>query len=651
MKKICVFAGTTEGKDLVNYLSDKPCQVTACVATEYGEISLDKTEAVIKVGRLTQEQMEQLFSTEKYDLLVDATHPFATIVSENIKAACNNTNIPYIRINRDSKVEKGFEDVAGAIEYLKGTDGNILLTTGSKELEKFSVIEGFSHRVYARVLPFEASIAACTKCGLESSHIIGIQGPFTEEMNLAMINFFKIKILVTKNSGDKGGFEQKLSAAQKAGIECVVINPPTQGEGVSYSEGVAQLNRLLNISPKPQITVIGIGTGSEKHMTKEAVSALEKCDAIIGAKRITDACGAFRKPCYNSFLAKDVVQIATEHPEYQKIAVVMSGDIGFYSGAKKLYEGLTEYDIKTICGISTPIYFASKLKISWDDMKLFSLHGRQDNLVHAVKTNRNVFVLVGGDNGVQELCQVLCEYGFGDLTVHIGENLAYENEKITTGKAQQITQNSFSPLSAVIVENPDFTRCQQIGICDEEFARLDKIPMTKAEVRAVSLSKLQLSTNAVVYDIGAGTGSISVECALGAYEGRVYAIEKNEEAAKTIVANKYKFKLQNIELVQGCAPEVMDGLVIPTHAFIGGSSGNLSDIFKALLHKNPNVRIVVNTIALESLAQVLETAKKYGFENPDIVQLSVAKAKKIGGYNMMNGQNPIYIITCQKEVI
>ncbi|MEG1801609.1 MAG: precorrin-6Y C5,15-methyltransferase (decarboxylating) subunit CbiT, partial [Oscillospiraceae bacterium] len=129
----------------------------------------------------------------------------------------------------------------------------------------------------------------------------------------------------------------------------------------------------------------------------------------------------------------------------------------------------------------------------------------------------------------------------------------------------------------------------------EEFARLDKIPMTKAEVRAVSLSKLQLSTNAVVYDIGAGTGSISVECALGAYEGRVYAIEKNEEAAKTIVANKYKFKLQNIELVQGCAPEVMDGLVIPTHAFIGGSSGNLSDIFKALLHKNPNVRIVLGT--------------------------------------------------------
>ena len=150
--------------------------------------------------------------------------------------------------------------------------------------------------------------------------------------------------------------------------------------------------------------------------------------------------------------------------------------------------------------------------------------------------------------------------------------------------------------------------------------------MTKEEVRTVSLSKLRLTADSVCYDVGAGTGSLSIEMALRAHQGQVWAIEKKEDAL---------------------APEALKDLPAPTHAFIGGSSGNLKEIVKLLLEKNPQVRIVINCITLETVSEALETAKEFGFEENEIVQLSAARSKAIGRYHMMMGENPIYIITLQ----
>lgn len=648
MEKICIFAGTTEGRDLAMYLSDKPCSVTACVATEYGEISLENTRATIKVGRLDKEEMESLLRQEKFDLVIDTTHPFAQVAQENILASCTSLGVEYMRINRQSEKQKGFCNIEEAIEHLKATTGNILLTTGSKDISKFSVLPDFAKRVYARVLPVEGSIKDCKEAGLEASHIIGMQGSFSEDMNIGMINFLKIKTLVTKNSGGNGGFFEKLSAAEKTNTDLVVINPPKEAQGVTFAQGILAINKRLGIEIKPTIAIIGMGTGSKKHMTQEAIEALEDCQVIIGAKRLTESYKGWNKPIYNSFLAKDIIEILKQNPEYQRIAVVMSGDVGFYSGAKKLYEGLKDFDIKTVCGISTPVYLCSKLKLPWDDIKLLSLHGKQENLVHYVKTNKRVFALVGGEDGAQNLCKVLCEYGFEGLTVYVGENLASENERITKGTAKEFSLKTFATLSAVIIENSDFSSRQHVGIADEEFERVEAVPMTKQEIRAVSIAKLKLSINSIVYDIGAGTGSVSVECALNAFAGRVYAIEKNEKALAAILKNKHNFKLQNLEIVNGYAPQILEELETPTHAFIGGSSGNMEEIFDALLKKNSNMRIVINTIALESLSQAIATTEKYGFTNVDIVQINSSKSKKLGRYNMMTAQNPIYIISCQK---
>ena len=183
------------------------------------------------------------------------------------------------------------------------------------------------------------------------------------------------------------------------------------------------------------------------------------------------------------------------------------------------------------------------------------------------------------------------------------------------------------------------------GICDEEFLR-GKAPMTKEEVRTVSLSKLRLGEDSVCYDVGAGTGSVSIEMALRAWNGEVYAIEKKEDALALLKENKQKFAADNLTIVPGTAPEAMTELPVPTHAFIGGSSGNMNAIVKLLLEKNPKVRIVINCITLETVTEAMNAIRDFDLTDVDIVQLGAARSKSIGRYHMMMGENPIYIISC-----
>ena len=228
MYKLCVFAGTTEGRELVELLEGQPVAVTACVATEYGETLLTARENLtISAGRLRREEMEALLRREGFDLVVDATHPYAQEVTEHIAGACQGTETAYLRLLRE---EQGLPegavwtpDAAGAAAYLSGRPGNILLTTGSKELGRFASIPGFAQRTYARVLPMEASLRACEAAGLSPAHILAMQGPFSREMNLAMLRAVSAAWLVTKEGGAAGGFQEKAEAAAEAGAGLVVI--------------------------------------------------------------------------------------------------------------------------------------------------------------------------------------------------------------------------------------------------------------------------------------------------------------------------------------------------------------------------------------------------------------------------------------------
>ena len=149
-----------------------------------------------------------------------------------------------------------------------------------------------------------------------------------------------------------------------------------------------------------------------------------------------------------------------------------------------------------------------------------------------------------------------------------------------------------------------------------------------------------------MYDVGAGTGSVSIEAALQAPDGYVYAIEKKEEACALIEENKRKFHAANIEVVSGPAPEALENLPVPTHAFIGGSSGNMKEILELLLRKNPGIRVVINCIALESISETRDCIKTLPVKDVDIIHVSSARSRELGRYHMMTGMNPIYIISC-----
>ena len=674
MLNICIFAGTTEGREVIEYLSDKEIKVTACVATEYGEEIIPNSKATIHVERLDYDRMVEFFNINKFDLIIDATHPYAKIVTKNITKATSKLDIKYLRLNRSASETvdgKYFLDIETAVDYLSSTSGNILLTTGSNELSKFTRIPNFNERIYPRVLPLDTSLESCKNNGYDSSHIIAMQGPFTEELNKAIIQAFDIKILVTKEAGSNGGFMEKVKAAKECNIECVIINRPDNKEGKSFTEVIDYLNNLIKSSSllpikqnekitkkcglyKPKINIVGIGVGRLSQMTIEAYNTIKQSDIIIGAKRILESCEVFNKPTYNAFIPNEVLEYINSleetsghcHQEHRTIAILLSGDVGFYSGAKKLLEMLKDYDVNIVCGISSPVYLCSKLGIPWDDISLFSLHGRENNIIHSVRKNFRTFTLLGGDYGVNDLCNLLCKYNYNDVKLYVGERLSYTDEKITVGTANELCEDSFDKLASVIIENSNFITKLNVGIDDEAFVRFDKIPMTKSEVRAVSISKLKLSNVSIVYDIGAGSGSVSIESAFYAHKGMVYAIEKNHNAVNLIEENKIKFGTPNVTVVEGSAPKAMEDLPIPTHAFIGGSSGNLKEIIKKLLDKNKYIKIVINAISLETLSEAIDCIKKFNLENTEIVNLSVSKSKKIGNYNMMMGQNPIFIIVC-----
>ena len=650
MYKAIVFAGTTEGYALCEFLAENRVSVYACAATEYGGSLLQENEFLhVSAGRLKTEDMEELFRKENPEIVLDATHPYAAEVTKNIRTACESAGVLYQRILRPEGEKNSeaiyVESTEEAAAFLSGTEGNIFLTTGSKELAKFTGIPDYKERLFARVLSIPSVIRSCAELGIEGKHLIGMQGPFSAEINEAMLRQFQCSYLVTKDTGLAGGFPEKMEACQRCGVTPVIIGRPLKEEGLSLQDARVFLSKMFGFTLSQKISLVGIGMGAEKTLTLEGKKALNEAELLIGAKRMTEAVQKPGQMVLHEYRSEKIVEYIREHPKYRTVAIALSGDVGFYSGAKKLIDQL-DGNVEVICGISSVVYFMSKIGLSWDDAKIVSAHGRNCNLISLIRHNPKVFSILGTEDGVAVLASRLVYYGMGDVTLYVGENLSYENEKIFHDKAANLTEYRGDALSVVTACNEKATPLSAVhGISDGEFLR-GKAPMTKEEVRTVSLSKLRLSEDSVCYDVGAGTGSVSVEMALRAWMDQVYAIEKKEDALALLKENKKKFAVDNLVIIPGVAPEAMTELPAPTHAFIGGSSGNMQDIINLLLEKNPKVRIVINCITLETVTEAMNAIRDFGLEDVDIVQLAAARSKSIGRYHMMMGENPIYIISC-----
>ncbi len=782
MKKVLIYAGTTEGRELAQELAKEHIYCDISVATEYGRQIMDEKISpyiCILQGRMTAEQMRRKCENEQYLAVVDATHPFATEVSVNIRESLRGLDIPYFRLGREKiPGEAGerqaggrqagerqaggrqagerqageqqaeeqnymariyFQNTAACVEALKKTEGKIFLTTGSKELSVFCREETIRKRLVVRVLPGMESLRECVRNGLEGRQIIAMQGPFSKEMNLAMIRQYQASVLVTKESGKTGGEDTKLAAAGEAQIPSYIILRPSEKTPVmDMGEVLMQLRRLESMTDPSrkktqggqdlvdlydtkteevvyqkvhecqenkeqenkeqekkqeqhrnlQITLAGIGMGAEALLTEEVRNRIAEADYVFGAKRMVES---IKKLCkqnaktYNCYLSKDIIPVIENIQENsEKIVILFSGDTGFYSGCEKLYNELCKHEgmekAEVLPGISSLSMLSARTGISWQDAKILSTHGVEpalwkSRLLDAAKHEKKTFFLTSGVADVEEIGNLLssefAKEEWKNLKIYLGYQLSYPQEWIrclTVDKlcklmdrdhndgGQDSLQNSLQEdpqdqlqdkpeeglyVGMLLNEHPKKHRLTP-GYPDDIFIR-GQVPMMKEEVRSVSICKLHLTEDAVVYDIGSGTGSVSVEIAALSPHVQVYAMEVNGEAVSLLEENCKQFGLHNVRCIRTKAPDGLEDLPVATHAFIGGSKGNLREILWTLYRKNNHMRIVVNAVSMETICQMQELLKELPVEQEEILQLSVTKTKQLGSYHMLQAANPVYI--------
>ena len=399
-----------------------------------------------------------------------------------------------------------------------------------------------------------------------------------------------------------------------------------------------------------EVTLIGMGPGDPSALTGGALAALERADVLIGSRRLVEGC-ALAPEARRFFPTKsaEIVEILAGGP-WERPCVLYSGDTGFHSGTRTLLPLLEERGIswRVLPGVSSMQYFAAQLGRPWQEWQVVSAHGLACDPVGEVLAARGrpVFFLTGGAGGAAALCRRLAQAGLGSLTAAVGEALSYSEERITQAKVWELAEREFSTLSVLLVDGaaPVWPVRSQ-GIDDGAFLR-GEVPMTKQEVRAAALSKLEVRDGAVYWDVGAGTGSVSVELALLAPRSPVYAVEYKGEACALIRANRERFG----ELAEGRAPEALADLPAPDGVFIGGSEGELLPILEAALGRNPAARFCVTAIAVETLGVAVAAFTQLGM-SPQVTQITGARSRRAGERNLMLGQNPVWIVTGQKEAL
>jgi precorrin-6Y C5,15-methyltransferase (decarboxylating) len=393
------------------------------------------------------------------------------------------------------------------------------------------------------------------------------------------------------------------------------------------------------------VTLIGMGSGQPENLTLQGLAALRQADLILGARRLLAVlpagCTENRAAAYRPDEVAELLQTSGA----ENAVLVYSGDTGFYSGASSMMEKLEALGVRArvLPGLSSIQLLAAALGRPWQGWNLVSAHGRTCDPVAECMQGRPTFFLTGGSEDPATLCAQLASEGFGDVQAVVGQCLGTPEEKIFRGSVKELAAGRFNSLSVLLVEAAEVLPRRAPGLPDEAFERGD-VPMTKQEVRAAVLAKLAVRPEDILWDVGAGTGSVSVELALAAPRGRVYAVECRPEGCALIKANREKFRTRNLVLVEGLAPAALSDLPAPDAVFIGGSKGSLAAIVDAALDKNPDARICVSAIALETLSAAVTALTAKG-RTVQVSQIAVSRAKAVGGLHLMMAQNPIYLIT------
>lgn len=402
---------------------------------------------------------------------------------------------------------------------------------------------------------------------------------------------------------------------------------------------------------KRKISLIGIGTDGNRSLTCEAREQIEKSTVLIGAGRMLRSVADIRNKdavFYDEYRPGEIMEILEKMSEEEVVSILYSGDPGFYSGAKKMTVCLEKagWKVQVIPGIASVICMASRCHVPWEQAAFVSLHGMRQNVIHEICNHEHTLILLGDRKETEAFLEKMAWYGLDHLEAAAGRNLSYETEEIFHGKIRDLTAGQLEGLTVLWVHHPDF--CSEIHrhLEDEELIR-GKVPMTKSAIRAMAVASLKLSRDAVLYDVGAGTGSVSIEAALQDGGIQVFAIEKNPEGIRLIEENKRKWKTDQVTIVEGTAPEALIDLPAPSHVFIGGSGRYLKKIIELCTEKNPSVRIVMTAVSLETMAEMTGILEDSRWETVQVMQIQASHGKRMGNYHMMMAQNPVCLAILQ----
>lgn len=742
-KRIALFAGTTEGRKIAEHFCGRDVMIDVFCATPYGASLIpDAPNILSHEGRLKEPEIRQFLREIQPEVCVDATHPYASVITDSLHRICGEEGIPYLRVQRDvGEAEEKMQAAADssrkvvssaeeAAAFLRGQKGRILLTTGSKELEAFCTPEDLRRRCIVRVLPAAAAIEKCRQAGFQANQIVAMQGPFSADLNAALLREWRIDWLVTKDSGEEGGCPEKLRAAGQTGTGVVLIKrPEADVPGLSLQRTIRWLDQMLisvtsvsdslqseqaspdcmqpvqaspagvqtahRMSPgERRVSLIGMGPGDLSLLTAEAKEAVLQADAWIGSPRMLEMAEALRKEAHagdssgrtedkapgsgetgsaepenraaknkmplqvKSISASDMAAWLKARPDITHAAVLYSGDIALCSGAAQLRPLLKEgTEVRLLSGISSLAVFLARCGCALEDTKVVTMHGKERDLLPLIRTERCLAVLVGRGDTLRKTAQSLLEFDMQEVRITLGERLTYPDERFLKGYPSDFAECETKALSLLLFENPHPEKIPQgFGLPDERFIR-GGVPMTKREVRSVALGALSSDPDSVVWDIGAGTGSVSVEAALHCPDGLVCAFERDAGALELLAANRKKFRCSNLRIIAGEAPETLRRADVPDPdvVFIGGSGGRLKEIAEEIRRRSPGARIVVTSVTEETAEEIRKLEDGWSSEG---IKKAVTKTEilavrhtRAGRYHLRKAENPVMITVISEKDI
>lgn len=402
---------------------------------------------------------------------------------------------------------------------------------------------------------------------------------------------------------------------------------------------------------KNELHVVGVGPGSPELLTAEASAIIKNADCIVAAPRNAALAAGHDNVLLLGSFAETFERMNVELKK-GSVAVLVSGDPGIYSLLPLIKKRFRAASLKVIPGIGSLQYLCCWESEGWEGAAILSGHGHPlspARLLITADRNEKTIIFCGGDKSPKWVCETLQDNDMENLEVVVGERLSYPDQRVSRGTPGQLAGMDFDPLSVVLMRNCSPWTPPPGRLKDEAFIR-SGVPMTKSEARSVILDKLDLTNGAVIWDIGAGTGSISVSAALMCPDGEVYAVDSDPLAVALAMENRKKFHCFNMKIQQGRCTEVINRLPRPTHIFIGGSGGELRDILAYAVSLGGGIRVVVSAVSLRTLGEAAHVMEGEGFSQFEAVQLAVSRSKVLGSSRIMAAQNPVTLCSASTRL-